>query len=355
MKNVIWYIPDESGQPRGSYSADQISEWLTANQIPQTSLCWREGMGQWLPLTAVEPFATEIKLTKAAAKKRVRRIVIAISCIACAVATAVAVYIITMAPPEIRRARKLMAAELYAETSEVLGKYVDENPLSNEAAYLFAIARINEYATAKPHNFGFVSGLLGSEPVLERAKDRLARVFKVNPKWIEEAKTDIANAAIRIPSNALDAINRRLAISHLQVELDLADKQELAAELMSRLQALDNQGGRVILQNEGVLQSILAWDPSLEKQIIELAVDTASNSEQELWRTLGMLKRWARQRPAMAPLVALQLSNKAGALHTAGRNAEAKAMLTLALEINPEKAEERETALLSIRLMQQSS
>ncbi len=92
MRNVIWYIPDEAGQLGGPYSADQISEWLTADRIPQTTLCWREGMAQWQPLTAVEPFATEIKLTKAAAKKRVRRIVIPISCIACTVATAAAVY-----------------------------------------------------------------------------------------------------------------------------------------------------------------------------------------------------------------------------------------------------------------------
>ena len=56
MNNMIWYIPDEAGQPAGPYSADQISEWLTADQIPQTTLCWQEGMDDWRPLSEVQPF-----------------------------------------------------------------------------------------------------------------------------------------------------------------------------------------------------------------------------------------------------------------------------------------------------------
>jgi hypothetical protein len=56
MNNAIWYIPGESGQPDGPYTADQISEWLRTARIPHTTLCWREGMDNWIPLSQVQPF-----------------------------------------------------------------------------------------------------------------------------------------------------------------------------------------------------------------------------------------------------------------------------------------------------------
>jgi len=56
INNAIWYISDEAGQPAGPYSADQITEWLTSAHIPQTTLCWREGMDDWRPLWQVHPF-----------------------------------------------------------------------------------------------------------------------------------------------------------------------------------------------------------------------------------------------------------------------------------------------------------
>jgi hypothetical protein len=56
MKNMIWFIPDETGQPVGPYCAEQITEWLITARIPQTTLCWREGMEDWRPLSQVQPF-----------------------------------------------------------------------------------------------------------------------------------------------------------------------------------------------------------------------------------------------------------------------------------------------------------
>ena len=55
-----------------------------------------------------------------------------------------------------------------------------------------------------------------------------ARAFKADTKWIEKAKADIADAAIRIPSDAPDAVSRNLEISRLRAELNLADKKYLA-------------------------------------------------------------------------------------------------------------------------------
>ena len=177
-QKAVWHLPDEAGQPVGPYTSNQILGQLSTGQMSETTLCWREGMPDWQPLTAVEPLAAEIKLTKTAAKKRMRRIVTAISCIVCVIAAAAVVYIMMMGPPEVRRAKELMAAGLYAETSEVLGLYVNRNPLNSEAVYLLAIANVNEYATAKPDRAGLLGSFMGTKTLLEQAKEIFTRAFK---------------------------------------------------------------------------------------------------------------------------------------------------------------------------------
>lgn len=62
--NAVWYLPGESSQPAGPYTADQIFGLLRKGQIPTTSLCWQEGMDDWKPLAQVEPFASALSGTK---------------------------------------------------------------------------------------------------------------------------------------------------------------------------------------------------------------------------------------------------------------------------------------------------
>jgi len=349
-QKAVWYLPDEAGQPVGPYASNQILEQLSTGQMPETTLCWREGMPDWQPLTEVEPFAAEIKLTKAAASKRMRRIVIAISCIVCVIAAAAVVYIMMMGPPEVRRAKELMAAGLYTETSEVLGPYVNRNPLNDEAVYLLAIANVNEYATAKPDRTGLLRGLMGTRTLLEQAKELFARVFKADPKWIDKAKTDIADSAIRIPSDAPDALNRSLEISRLRAELNLADKKQLAGELHKKLVSQGMMQGRYNLNQEAILQ-ILGWDPSLSGQIITRMLGDENATPQQLSITVTLLQRWARERPAFAQILSTELLNRAKSLSDAGRNDQAKILLSNALAIDPKAANTEVHLFLYIRVM----
>ena len=56
-----WYIPGEGKQPTGPFTAEQlIQSWRRAGWSANT-ICWREGMSQWLPLSQVEPFASAIR------------------------------------------------------------------------------------------------------------------------------------------------------------------------------------------------------------------------------------------------------------------------------------------------------
>jgi uncharacterized protein (TIGR03067 family) len=61
-QSTSWYIPGEGKQPVGPFTAEQLFQSWRAGKLSDTTMCWREGMVQWLPLTQVEPFASAIRL-----------------------------------------------------------------------------------------------------------------------------------------------------------------------------------------------------------------------------------------------------------------------------------------------------
>ncbi|MHC4178901.1 MAG: GYF domain-containing protein, partial [Planctomycetota bacterium] len=56
----VWYVPGEGRHPSGPFSEEEILEGLRTDWLNETTLCWREGMDQWLALGQVEPFAAKI-------------------------------------------------------------------------------------------------------------------------------------------------------------------------------------------------------------------------------------------------------------------------------------------------------
>ncbi|TVS17323.1 MAG: DUF4339 domain-containing protein [Planctomycetaceae bacterium] len=55
-----WYVRGEGDQPAGPYSAEQLFQLLRAGRVTPETICWREGLPQWLPLGEVEPFAAAL-------------------------------------------------------------------------------------------------------------------------------------------------------------------------------------------------------------------------------------------------------------------------------------------------------
>ncbi len=55
-----WYIRGEGNQPAGPFTADQLIQSWRAGRLDANTICWREGMSQWLPLAQVELFASAI-------------------------------------------------------------------------------------------------------------------------------------------------------------------------------------------------------------------------------------------------------------------------------------------------------
>ncbi len=55
-----WYLRGDGNQPAGPFTAEQLIQSWRAGRLEASTICWREGMSQWLPLAQVEPFASAI-------------------------------------------------------------------------------------------------------------------------------------------------------------------------------------------------------------------------------------------------------------------------------------------------------
>lgn len=60
-----WYIPGDGQQPAGPFSAEQIIQSWRAGRVDANTICWREGMPEWRPLSQVEPFASAVRSASA--------------------------------------------------------------------------------------------------------------------------------------------------------------------------------------------------------------------------------------------------------------------------------------------------
>lgn len=67
-RSSLWYIPGKDRQPVGPFTAEQIIHSWRAGRLNPNTLCWREGMSQWLPLSEVEPFSAVVGQAHTAAK-----------------------------------------------------------------------------------------------------------------------------------------------------------------------------------------------------------------------------------------------------------------------------------------------
>jgi len=112
--------------------------------VSENTLCWREGMPNWQPLAEVEPFATALAQAKAAARRRYRRVAIALVVTACIIAIPVTVFLLLRDPPEVRAGEKHIASGNHTEAIQVLGPYIAKNPDNYKAVYLLALAYVNE-------------------------------------------------------------------------------------------------------------------------------------------------------------------------------------------------------------------
>jgi tetratricopeptide (TPR) repeat protein len=355
-----WYLTGDDGQPAGPYPEARIVEEIQAGEHSEATLCWREGMGGWQPLGDFEPFAREFKKRRASYRRRAVWIALVVSLVGCLTAGGVAAYFVLLGPAEIRQGRKYIAEASYAQAAAVLAPYVKHKPLNNEARYLLAIARINQFATGDTNADGGIveavssllqSTMIGSIESIEEAKRDLRRVLDAEPERRERARRDMAAAVARVPPGDVDAAARILEIDRIRAELGLEAPGELAGGLLALATSAGNSNGRLVLRDRAVALQIYDWDASLGKRLVERALAAGPGPGQGLPMVLETLRQWVAERPALAGEVVSQLWSKAESLYAAGSLAEAKAVLSEILEIDPQGPATREQILLCVRLL----
>ena len=52
-----WFIPGRDRKPVGPYTVDQVIRALRIGRIKPQTVCWREGMAEWLPIEQIPAFA----------------------------------------------------------------------------------------------------------------------------------------------------------------------------------------------------------------------------------------------------------------------------------------------------------
>jgi len=63
---AVWYLPGSDNQPTGPHTTDQVLELYREGKLNRGTLCWREGMDDWKPLSQVQHFYEILPVTSPA-------------------------------------------------------------------------------------------------------------------------------------------------------------------------------------------------------------------------------------------------------------------------------------------------
>jgi len=354
MSEAVWHIPDQDNQPAGPYTAEQIIQTYKKGLVKETTLCWCEGMTDWQQLREVEPFDIEVRLVRAAAKRRIYRIALISALAVCIVIIGIVAYTLMLGPKQIRRGRKLIAAGLYTEAVQILDPYVQRNPLKTEAVYLLALAYVNSYAaadTGQPENLKVPSTTIQKNPMTQ-AKQLFQRACRADQKWREKARIDLAETMARIPASVEDSTERALAVAQLRVDLAVADSKQLARDLLDRAIAHHTNFGANAIESDLFLQ-ILTWDPSLTESIVSLMLPEETLSPSELNKVADIFQQFIQKQPSLVKVLSDTLFNSADKYISQNKYEQAESALTVTARINPNMLSEvaqRRTQYLTQRL-----
>ena len=342
--HAIWYLPDETGQPEGPYTEDQVLQWLRVGKVPESTRIMREGTTDWRPLEGVEPFASVIREGRAASRRRTLRIAVTVAGPAVIVIAIVMGYIVLAAPPEVRQGRELIDAGKYAEASAVLEPFVSERRDHPGATYLLALSKVSEYASAKGGpGADFTRALTRGAPLLE-AKKLFQIALPQGTRWMENAKRDLAQATTLIPEDAPDAVERALAIARLRDELRVGDPKQLAQDLLIRVSTRPKNETLRTLDNEVALQ-VLRWDPSRAGDVLELALPGEDVALRDLSRAVEALREWGKRHRTLTALLPPALLQRADRFITAQKYGHTEVLLNASGQIDrgvlPEVARKR--------------
>ena len=218
-----WYIRADGKVPVDAFSAEELLQSWRAGRLDGNTLCWCEGMPEWLPLRKVEPFASVIRAAgsppgrapsklppvaggrasppRQAKVEKLPPVRLAKWLLPLAVpfvviaGVAVAYFHISESQP-IQRARLQIINEDYDAARRTLDELPHQYFHRGEVAYLQTLVDLKKYASAKRPP---------DEPSLPVIKQRLKEVLDADPRRRTQANRDLANAVAQVPADADDA------------------------------------------------------------------------------------------------------------------------------------------------------
>lgn len=340
---TVWYLPGDDDRPNGPHSSDYVLGLIEARDLSESTLCWRQGMQDWLPLSECEPFADAFARLRAEARKRTIRRAVVVALLLCLAGAGIGAYLLLRDPPQIANAKELIEAGLYDEAADVLESYLRTRPADFDGAFLMAVAKLKGYATADVSGqMGY--GILRHSGGLDEAQQIFSRVLKAHPEWKPRVKEAVSEAMAQVPMSIPEGLNRAFGIARLQDRFGLEDPTALASGLLERVTAADAK--RHWRYCQPVAAQILDWNPTAGEAIVNWAMGDAAMTDTELDQMLRQLATWVEGKPDLAKTLALQLSRCALGFYEDGREQSAARAFKNALELDPEAGQGNETLLL---------
>lgn len=305
-----WYIRGEGNQPLGPFAPEQLIESWHTRQLDPNTLCWQEGMENWLPLAIVEPFASTIRAERRTAQlKALRLVAVVLLLIGFLAAVAGTGYFWWTESAEVARAEQLIVAEHYDGASTLLERLAKRSYFfRRRACYLLALGFARQFASASNAEYA-------DDDLLADARKQFEELFAASPKWREQAKTDLAEIIGAVPGGVPGSLERSVQLAGFLSAMQLADRKQLANELLGKAKGIwaDPQRGPEQSHGEAV-----AWivndDAGLMDDALAAIVSDTPNVEASLDQRMACIQHWVRGRPTLAPLFGSGLANRADKL-----------------------------------------
>jgi hypothetical protein len=366
--NVVWYLPGPDQKPRGPYTAEQVVAAVRAGQIHAGTLCWREGMPQWLPvgqigelalsLASVQPRAPVVPPatspampsvvvgSESPAQQRsvVGRLVSWGVLIAVLGAAGTVGYIWFQESSAIRKAERLIAAGEFKEAVRLMKSLEpDAYVFGKKAEYLGSVASVKEFAS---------SAEKADAEDLKRPKSHLEKLFAADESWRSLGSTDLADLLRLVPRSAPDAVSRGAALADLLQELGLAQAKPLAKDLLALAKevAEKNSENTAGWMDVAMATSILGRDDSLGGELLALILPGSEEKRQQFEQGAAAIRRWVGVQASLAKPLAAAVVQRIDALAQSGDNERCQRLLVLAQQLtaDPQKKASLATKFLQI-------
>lgn len=340
-----WYLPDKDRQPSGPFTAEQILEDWRAGNVSEKTVCWCEGMTNWLPLSQVEPFASHRPPSRV--RRWVCRVALGFGVVACLVVAGLVVFTYWTERSTIQHAKDALASREYGEAVTLLRPFCDTTYFyDQEAQYLLAVAEVRQCATA-------IGSEKPGEDVLNHPRRELRRLIQSGDAWRERAGTEFADLISSVSKKTPDSLERCERIAGFLEELKLADAKQLGQTLLAVVKAHLKDGGTPAKINATFVATMLRLDPALSHDVLAATTVSDNLPVRSLRPWAAVVVRWTQEEPSLAKPLGAALLERGDELARREQLPAAEVMVETAELVCPELQEaclQKRLGWLKVRL-----